>query len=244
MTAPRSALLGLLLGLSLGVTQPAKTAAPVAKFCTGCDFSGASLQSSDYSGGTYIGNNFERADLRNSSFRQATLVAANFQGADLRGVAFDASQCTACNFDGAKLDGATFAGSRMVAGNFAGFSASVTDAALRDLLGGCVSCNFTGANLSARNFSGLTLISVDFTKADLRGTDFSGAALCWYTVTQKKRTVACDSFAGANVSAANLSNVVVCENPLERQGCSIVDDDLLRRYTKSALDGALTSSPG
>jgi len=214
------------------------------KFCSGCDFSGALLASADFSGGTYIGTNFENAVLTGASFRQARLVAANFNGADLRGASFDGAQCTACNFKAAKLDGASFSATQMLAANFGGLAAAgLGDASLRGLLGGCVACNLQRAALAGRNLSGLPLLSISFGDADLRGADFSGAALCWYVTAKGSRTIACDALGDADTQGANFSNVAVCEDPIRRQGCTPVDATTLRRFMEPASSATPSAAP-
>ncbi len=171
--------------------------------------------------------------------RGAKLVAANFAGTDLRRTAFDGADCTACNFSGSKFDGATFSEARMTAANFEGFKASVDPSQLRALLAGCVACNFRGSSLAGRDLSNLALISVDFSKADLEGASFNGAALCWYSLEGAQRLTKCDPMAGADVKRADFRNVVLCEDPVGRQGCTPVGAADPRRYTGSALDGAI-----
>jgi uncharacterized protein YjbI with pentapeptide repeats len=207
--------------------------------CVGCDFAGAQLAGSDFTGATYVGTNFQDATLERASFRGARLVAANFEGADLRGAAFDGADCTACNFDGAKFDGATFAGVRMTAANFKGFAAAVSDAQLRELLAGCVACNFRAASLAGRDLSGIPLISVDFSQADLAGTKFDGASLCWYVVAAGQRSPKCDVMQGARTQGASFVGVQLCTDPSDVRTCTVIDADRLRRYSGSPLDGAV-----
>jgi uncharacterized protein YjbI with pentapeptide repeats len=215
-----------------------KASADVPRFCSGCNFSGSSLVGADFSGAIYVGSNFAAADLARASFRGAKLVAVNFENADLSGATFDAADCTACNFAGAKLDGATFAGVRMTAANFSGFEALVAEADLRGLLGGCVSCGFHGSHLAGRDLSSLSLIAVDFSGADLRGTRFNGAILCWYDIAGGQRGVKCDSMSAARVDGANFQNVLLCDDPITKRSCVTVDAGTLRRYTGSPLSGA------
>ncbi len=217
-------------------TQPAPAAPP--KFCFGCNYAAAKLAGSNLTRATYIGANFERADLSGVSFRNARIVAANFENADLRDATFDGSQCTACNFSGAKLDGATFTDVQMMAANFKNFAASVTDQQLRQLLAGCVSCNFAGSKLAGRDLTAIPLLSVDFSDADLRGTRFDGAVLCWSVVNGTRRQPACDKMAGAETSAASFAGVLICEDPMDRSTCTPVDAAMLRANTGSALSGA------
>ena len=210
----------------------------VPRFCSGCNFSGSSLAGADFTGAIYIGSNFAGADLARASFRGAKIVAANFENADLTRAAFDAADCTACNFAGAKLDGATFSGVRMTAANFSGFAALVGEADLRGLLGGCVSCGFHGSRLAGRDLSGLPLVAVDFSGADLRGTRFNGAVLCWYDIAGTQRGMKCDSMSAAQVDGANFQNVMLCDDPIAKRSCVTVDAGTLRRYTGSTLSGA------
>ena len=211
---------------------------PCPKFCTGCNYAGAKLAGSDFTRGAYIGVNFAGADLAGASFRNARILAANFENADLRGAAFDSAQCTACNFIGARLDGATFTGTQMMAANFKNFAASVTDEQLRQLLAGCVSCNFTGSKLAGRDLSGIALVSVDLSGADLQGTRFDGAVLCWTVMNETQRRPTCDKMAGAQTSAASFAGVLLCENPPDRSTCHSVDAEMLRANTGSPLSGA------
>jgi uncharacterized protein YjbI with pentapeptide repeats len=215
--------------LALAVTCLWRASAAAPTFCEGCNYAGAALANSDFTNGVLIGTNFEKATLSNSSFRGARLIAINFEKADLRGTHFDSADCVACNFGGALLDGSTFSNVRMVAANFKGFSSSVDDAQLRQLLSGCISCNFSGGLLNARDLSGVTLISVDFSQADLRGTNFTGAVLCWYQVTDAQRAAACDPMHDAVTTGANFSNPQLCDNPLGRIGCVAAPADLLKR---------------
>jgi uncharacterized protein YjbI with pentapeptide repeats len=208
------------------------------RFCAGCSFQGAQMAGADFTKVTYIGSNFENGDFRGASFRGATLVAANFERANLHGASFDGASCTACNFGHTALDGATFAGVRMTAANFGESTGSLDNAALRGLLGGCVACNFGKLDLAGRDLSGLSLVSVDFSNADLRGTNFNGAVLCWYNTVQSKQTIVCDPMAGAQVDGADFRNVQLCENPMERQLCVAADAATLRYYTGSPLTGA------
>jgi uncharacterized protein YjbI with pentapeptide repeats len=216
--------------------QNAKATVP--KFCAGCNYAAAKLVGSDFTGGKYIGVNFEGADVSGASFRDARILAANFENADLRNAAFDGAQCTACNFIGAKLGGATFTGAQMMAANFKDFAASVTDEQLRQLLSGCVSCNFSGGRLAARDLTGIPLLSVDFSGADLQGTRFDGAILCWDMMNETQRQPACDKMGGAQTSAASFAGVLICENPMDRSTCSPVDAAMLRANTGSPLSGA------
>lgn len=234
MTHARFVLAALAFALCCAVASAATV--PV---CTDCDFSGKSLGAWDFSGGVYVGTNFAGSVLERASFKNAKLVAANFLGADLRGAAFDGMQCTACNFLNAKLDGATFIGSRIVAANFFGFAAQVADEQLRGLLSGCVSCNFSASSLSGRDLSGSALIGVDLSQADLRGTKFDGAVLCWYAFDWPQRTVKCDSLKEARLDGASFKGVRVCTDPADAATCSSVDAATLRRYTGSNLSGAI-----
>jgi uncharacterized protein YjbI with pentapeptide repeats len=208
------------------------------RFCLGCNFAGAQLADSNFSGVVYVGSNFTGAVLQRAAFRGAKLVAANFQGADLRGAALDAVECTACNFQGAKLDGATFTGTRMIAANFLGFSAAVDNTALRELLSNCFACNFRTASLAGRDLSGLPIVGVDFSNADLRGTKFDGAALCWYVVDASQRETKCDTMQGTRVNGASFLRVRLCADPSDAGTCVPVTADSLRRFTGSALNGA------
>ena len=213
-------------------------APPVLHYCMGCNLSGATLTGADFSGVTYVGTNFGGAALERASFRGAHLVAANFQSANLRGAAFDDVDCTACNFEGAKLDGATFSGIRMVAANFADFSAVLSDADLRGLLGGCVACNFRSATLAGRDFSGVTMIDVDLSRADLRNSRFNGAVLCWYVVNGSQRSPKCNKLSGARVEGASFLGVLICADPSAAQSCSAVTATALRHDSESTLAGA------
>ena len=226
---------GVVLLACLGAEN---TSTKVQKFCAGCKFTAAKLAGSDFTRATYIGVDFEGADLSGSSFRQARLLAINFQNADLRNAAFDGSQCMACNFLGAKLDGATFTGTLMTASNFKGFAASIPDEQLRQLLSGCVACNFAGSNLAGRDLSGIPLLSVDFSQADLSGVRFDGAVLCWNVTQGAKRQATCDTMRGAQTSATNFANVLLCDDPMDRSTCVPVDADMLRQDTGSPLTGA------
>lgn len=208
-------------------------------FCAGCNFAGAQLAGSDFSGGVYVGSNFAGAVLERASFRGSKLVAANFQGADLRGAAFDNAECTACNFEGAKFDGATFSGARIVAANFAGFSAVVGDDQLRALLSGCYFCNFRAASLAGRDLSGASLIGIDFSQADLRNTRFDGAVLCWYVIDGAQRTPKCVTLQGARVQGASFTGALICTDPTEARTCTAVAAAALRRDTGSELSGAV-----
>lgn len=211
----------------------------LSKFCMGCSFQNGNLAGADLSNAVYLGTNFQGANLRGTSFRNAQLVAANFENADLRGAAFDRANCIACNFLGARLDGATFERVRMLAANFESFAAEVNDAQLRSLLAGCVTCNFSKSDLHGRDLSLLPLISVDFSKADLRGSRLTGAALCWYQVSGAGRATVCDKLGGAQLEGANLSSVQACDDPLQRLGCTPVSAAQLRQSTGSDLAGAV-----
>ena len=224
------AVLVLFCGLGAG--------APTLRFCMECNFGGAQLAGSDFSGANYVGANFAGAQLTRASFRGARLVAANFAGADLRDVAFDASECTACNFQDARLDGATFTGTRMTAANFARFDAAVNDDQLRELLARCAACNFQSARLAGRNLAGGSLIGVDFSKADLRGTQFDGAAICWYLMNGAQRETKCDNLSGAQVGGASFARVRICADPSDAQTCGAVSADTLRKSSGSPLSGA------
>jgi uncharacterized protein YjbI with pentapeptide repeats len=220
-----------------------RAGAAVPKFCTGCNFAGASLAAADFSNAIYVGSNFAHADLRRASFHGAKLVAANFEGADLRGASLDSSQCTACNFEGAKLDGASFSGTRMTVVNFDGFSSVLATPQLRALLGGCTVCNFHAGRLAGRDLSGLRLIAVDFSGADLRDSTFEGAALCWYDTQGKRRIEKCDKLRGAAVRDTNFRNVQLCDKAMERRDCIGVAAQTLQRYSESQLEGAILPLP-
>jgi|HubBroStandDraft_4_1064222.scaffolds.fasta_scaffold00215_13 uncharacterized protein YjbI with pentapeptide repeats len=203
-----------------------------------CNFGGAQLANSDFSGGVLIGANFAGASLAWSSFRGSKLVAANFEGADLRDVAFDGVECTACNFQGAKLDEATFSGARMTAANFSGFRAAIAGDQLRALLARCAACNFQSAALSGFDLSGGSLAGVDFAKADLRRTRFDGAVLCWYVLDGAKRSIKCDNLQGARVEGASFKGVRICTDPEDAHTCTTVSADALRQFSGAALEGA------
>lgn len=205
----------------------------------GCNFAGADLHGASFTNAIYIGNNFAGANLQQASFRGAKLVAANFENADLRSVAFDGADCTACNFVGAKLDAATFAGVRMTAANFEGFAATVDDAELRELLARCFSCNFAKGRLSRRDLSGSTLVGVDFSGADLRGTNFTGAILCWNNIAGSHHDIKCATMRDAQVADAKFVDIRLCDDPIDRLSCAAIDADSLRRYSGSALSGAV-----
>jgi uncharacterized protein YjbI with pentapeptide repeats len=224
-------------GVMFAVLLAAIMATPL-HLCMECSFAGSQLAKADFSDVVYVGANFAGATLRGASFRGAKLVAANFQGADLQNADFDDVECTACNFQGAKFDGATFSAARIVAANFLGFSGNLADAALRDLLAGCFVCNFRTASLAGRDLSGVSLIGVDLSQADLRGTKFNGAVLCWYVIDGAQRQTKCDSMQGARVGGASFLGVLLCADPTEARSCVAVTADSLRRYSGSALDGA------
>jgi hypothetical protein len=215
------------VALALTCLRWASAEAP--KFCEGCNYAGAALSNSDFTNGVLIGTNLAGATLSSSSFRGARLIAVNFEKADLRNTHFDSADCIACNFAGALLDGTTFSNVRMVAANFKGFSSSVEDAQLRQLLSGCISCNFSGGHLNARDLSGVALISVDLSQADLRGTNFTGAVLCWYQVTGAQRVPVCSPMHEALTTGANFHNAQLCDNPLGRIGCVAAPADVLQR---------------
>lgn len=213
--------------------------ARVPNFCSGCDFSKATLSHANFDGAAYIGINFDATDLHDASFRGARLVGINFNKADLEGAAFHGAQCTACNFSGANLSGATFSKALMVATNFKGFAGTLADKELRSLLSGCVSCDFSGADLAGRDLSQTTPISVDFSRANLTNTLFDGAVLCWETFAQSGRQMRCDPMANAQTSGASFAAVVACDDPLERTGCTQVDATTLRQKVGSPLQGAV-----
>jgi uncharacterized protein YjbI with pentapeptide repeats len=216
-----------LAALVLTCLRLASAAAP--KLCEGCNYAQAALGNSDFTNGVLIATNFKGATLSGSSFRGARLIAVNFEKADLRNSHFDSADCVACNFGDAILDGATFSNVRMVAANFKGFSSSVDDAQLRQLLGGCISCNFSEAHLAARDLSGVSLISVDLSQADLRGTNFAGAVLCWYQGAGAQRVAACSPMHDAITTGANFAGAQLCDNPLGRIGCVPAPADALQR---------------
>lgn len=207
-------------------------------YCMGCNFAGSQLAGRDFTGGVLVGSNFAGAQLSAASFRGAKIIAANFQGADLTRVVFDGAECTACNFQGAKLDGATFSGARMVAANFSGFAAAVTDAALRELLGGCAACNFQAASLAGRDLSGTLMIGVDLARADLRNTRFDGAVLCWYVVNGSRGGTKCDGLKDARVEGASFRGVRLCRDPADAATCTAVSGADLQRDSGSPLSGA------
>ena len=211
---------------------------PVPHYCMGCNFAGSQLAGRDFGGDVLVGANFAEAQLSGASFRSAKIVAANFQGADLRRVTFDGAECTACNFQGAKLDGATFSGVRIVAANFAGFAAAVTDAALRDLLGGCVTCNFQKASLAGRDLSGISIIGVDLGRADVRNTRFDGGALCWYVINGSQQSTKCVTLKDASVDGASFRSVRICRDPSDTATCAPVTAAALQRDSDSPLSGA------
>jgi uncharacterized protein YjbI with pentapeptide repeats len=204
----------------------------------GCNYAGLQLAGHDFSGDVLIAANFAGAQLSGASFRGAKLVAANFQGADLSHLTFDAAECTACNFKAAKLDGATFSGSRIVAANFVGFAAAVTDAALRDLLGGCVACDFRRASLGGRDLSGTAIMGIDLTGADLRNTKFDGAVLCWYVANGSQRSTKCVTLKDAKVDGASFRGVRICRDPSDAATCAPVTAVALQRDSDSQLSGA------
>jgi uncharacterized protein YjbI with pentapeptide repeats len=208
------------------------------RFCVGCNFAGSHPPDKDFSSVVYVASNFENTGLEHASFQGAKLVAANFQGADLRNADFDEVECTACNFSSAKLDGASFSAVRIVAASFVKFSSNLSDGALRDLLGGCFACNFREASLAGRDLSGVSMIGFDLSQADLRGTKFSGAVLCWYAIDAGKRVVKCDTLQGAQVSGASFAGVLACADPSEARSCTAISAEDLRRYSGSSLDGA------
>jgi len=232
-------LAAVVLAWSLRQDAVAQTASPaILHYCMGCNFSAATLSGGDFSGVTYVGTNFAGTLLERASFRGAHLVAANFQGADLRGAAFDDVECMACNFEGAKLDAATFAGVRMIAANFSGFSAAVSDADLRGLMGGCVACSFRSAMLAGRDLSGVTMIDVDLSQADLRNARFNGAVLCWYVVNGSQRGAKCNKLTGARVDGASFLGILICADPSEARSCTAVTAADLRRQSEATLAGA------
>lgn len=229
----------VVLGALFAVCFGAAPASPdVPRLCTGCTFGGQRLAGADFSNATYVGTDFSSADLSGASFRGAKLIAANFAGALLRNAAFDGSICVACEFKGARLDGATFAGAQFTAADFLGFASSLGSASLRDLLSQCVSCNFRNANLAGADLSGATLVSVDFSQADLRGTIFDGAVVCWYSVAGQQRQESCDTMKDARVDGASFRGVLSCTNPPVRSTCTPVDAATLRRYAGAPLTGA------
>lgn len=228
----------LVLVVSFGAPTSAQSGKPEPHYCMGCNYAGSQLAGHDFSGGVLVGSNFAGAQLSGASFRGAKLVAANFQGADLSRVTFDAAECTACNFQATKLDGATFSGALMVAANFVGFAAAVTDAALRDLLGGCVACNFQTAAVAGRDLSGIAMIGVDLGRADLRNTRFDGSVLCWYVVNGSERGTKCDSFKDARVDGASFRGVRICRDPSDAATCLPVTAAALQRDSGSQLSGA------
>lgn len=211
---------------------------PPPHYCMDCNFAGMALADRDFSGDVVVGSNFAGAKLSGASFRDAKIVAANFQAADLTHVTFDGAECTACNFKGAKLDGSTFSGARMVAANFAGFASAVTDAALRDLLGGCAACNFQAASLTGRDLSGTLMLDVDLTGADLRNTRLDGAVLCWYVANGSERTTKCDGLKDARVEGASFRGVRLCRDPADAATCTVVSGADLQRNSGSSLSGA------
>ena len=208
------------------------------KFCFGCNFAQAQLTAADFSSSVYVGANFEGAKLSGSSFHGARLIAANFHDADLRNASFDGTDCIACNFAGAQLDGASFSAAHMVAANFKAFAGEVADAQLRQLLSGCISCDFSSGKLANRDLSEIPLIAANFSQADLSGSNFSGAVLCWYAGNGIQRAPKCDTLAGATVAGANFQNAQLCDDPLARIGCTSLTAQALKNGTGSPLDGA------
>ena len=206
-----------------------RASAETPRFCEGCNYAGAALADSDFTNGVVIGTDFENATLTGSSFRGARLIAVNFDKADLRGTHFDSADCVACNFGGSRLEARPFPTCAWWRQTLRDSARSVEDAQLRQLLSGCISCNFSGGRLNARDLSGVALISVDFSRADLSGTNFTGAVLCWYQVTDAKRVAACDPMHDAITTGANFSNAQLCDNPLRRSGCVAAPSDVLKR---------------
>jgi uncharacterized protein YjbI with pentapeptide repeats len=207
-------------------------------FCMGCSFAGSDLTGNDFANVLYVGANFAGSVLARASFRNAKLIAANFKGADLNGASLDGVQCTACNFSGAKLDDATFGGAQIVAANFTGADLPQSNDALRALFAGCYVCGFQNASLAGRDLSTATLVGLDFSQADARGTKFDGSTLCWYELDGGVRTPKCVTLSGARVEGASFKNVRICDDPRQALGCSAATADLLRRGTGSDLTGA------
>jgi uncharacterized protein YjbI with pentapeptide repeats len=233
-----------LCALALVTLCPIGARAGVPKVCTGCNLAGSNLRGDDFSNAVYIGANFSGSDLERVNFSHANLTGADFENADLRKADFSEANCTGCNLEGARLDGATFDGTNVTGGNLRGFDGRIGDAVLRSLLDRCVGCNLSDAKLGRRDLSGIRLIGIDFSSADLRGTKFDGAQVCWHNTDHVdgydiRSTIDCIDLRGAQVAGASFRGVKLCDSAGGSRSCSAVDAQTLRRYSDSDLTGAI-----
>jgi len=157
------------------------------------------------------GCNYAGAALANSDFTNGVLIGTNFEKATLSSSSFRGTRLSVVNFEKADLRGAH------------SYSAD------------CVACKFGGALLDGSSFSNVRMVAATFkgfsssVEADLRGTNFAGAVLCWHQVADAQRVAACDPMHDAITTGANFSNAHLCDNPLGRIGCVAAPADVLKR---------------
>ncbi|MDP9024179.1 MAG: pentapeptide repeat-containing protein [Candidatus Eremiobacteraeota bacterium] len=258
-------LFAALCALALVPFIPASLAlASVPAHCVGCDFARSDLHGQHFDNVSYVGADFSGANLQGASFRHAKLVGSDFKNADLRNADLTGADLTGVALHGAKLAGATFTDVRATGVDMRGIGAGLTDAQLRGLFGNCTGCDaqdadlagrdlsgvkLTGANLRRANaagtrFTGANLVGIEFERADLHGADFGGAGVCWYNTeisdgSYRSEDPQCLDLRDANVRGANFRGAKICSDEHDGQRCKPVDAAMLRKLSRSPLDGAI-----
>lgn len=210
------------------------------KTCTNCNFTGANLPLSDFSGGEFSNSLFTNAMLQNANFSGSTLTRVVFDGADLRGVNFSGSSHSGMSFMGSDLRGADF--TRSVVDRYGFMAGNGVNFKLADLRGANFSNSyihggvFRGAELSSANFSNAVIHEFRNTEATSecpeshdkmvhRNANFSGIRNAERPARETKLEVI------GNFDAADFSGAMIYIMPPWGGACEL-------SFTNSKFDGA------
>jgi len=131
---------------------------------TSGQYSGRSLQHSDFSNADLRGQNFSNSNLVSVDFSNANLEGADFSGAKLLGVDLSNANLIGANFKGAALQGVDL-------GNAELQKACLVNATLAGV-------DFSNADLSNAVLTGSKNLGSDFGNANTAGTVWKGTRTC------------------------------------------------------------------
>lgn len=190
---------GIVDGADLTVVLAGWGPCPAATDCTaanwvpganlsGCDLSGASMESVNLGGANLRGANLAGARLSNVTLATADLMGAildgteftscNLAGAGMTGASARSSRFDSCQASGAVMVGMDLTGAAIVQGDFRGADLRNADLGGALIRGGSLDQNqglmsLSGARLQGAAMAGMTFRYVSLTDVDINGWDLS-----------------------------------------------------------------------
>jgi len=208
----------------------------------GAKLTGAKLSKADLTGATATGASFAKASISGAVFDGVTGDLADFSGMFALGTRFVGARLTTAAFVDTHLDGADFSGANLAQSVWlrSGLGNSTLTGA--DLTGAeYVDSSMTWSSLASARLTGAQLQGSEFHKVDFTGADLSGADLGTVYNEHNRPPVKlrADTFAGADLTGANLTRVDVSETTFTGADFTRTNLSRARGIRPDAVSGAV-----